>query len=67
MEQARLANKPDILMPVRDDVSDPPNEEALGVVQIMSKSFSPWIKFVETICFGAKPQITATVACDTVH
>src|ERR1035441_6446557 len=66
MKQPALANKPDIVIPIFDDVSDPANKLALAVVQVMSKCSGGWIKLVETACFGAKPQIAATVACDTI-
>ena len=64
MEQATLANKPDIPLPARDHFSDPPNKLAIAVIQIMSKCSGPWIKLVEAAVYGAKPQIAATVAGD---
>ncbi len=66
MKQPALANKPDIVMPIFDDVSDPANKLTLVVVQVMSKYSGGWIKLIEAACFGAKPQIAAVVACNTV-
>ena len=67
MEQTALANKPDIPMAIRDNVSDPPNKLAIAVFQIMSKCSGRWIKLVEAAVFGAKPQIAATVLGDALN
>ena len=64
MEQAALANKPDVPMAILDDLSDPPNKLAIAVIAIMSKGSGCWIKLVEAAVFGAKPQIAATVSGD---
>src|ERR1700751_1051658 len=66
MEQAPLANKPDLTLAVRDYVSDLPNEQAFAVCQVMSKVSRCWIKTVETRVSGPKPQMPTTVASDTV-
>ena len=64
MEQTALANKPDIPMAIRDNLSDPPNKLAIAVISIMSKCSGRWIKLVEAAVFGAKPKIAPTVSGD---
>ena len=67
MEQTALANKPDIPMTIRDNVSDPPNKLAIAVFQIMSECSGRWIKLVEAAVFRAKPEIAATVLGDALN
>src|SRR6185436_1249940 len=47
MEQTALANKPDVPMTIRDNVSDPPDKLTIADFQIMSKCSGRWIKLVE--------------------
>ena len=56
MEETALANKPDIPMAIRDNVSDPPNKLAVAVISIMSECLCRWIKLIEAVGLGAKPK-----------
>jgi hypothetical protein len=66
MEEAPLANKPDLAPWIRDHVSDFPNESAIAVILVMSKVPRCWVKPVETSVSRAKPQIPTIVTGDSV-
>ncbi len=66
MEQAALANKPDLAMPILDHLADPPNKVSIAVISIVSKCSSCWIELVEAAVFGAKPERTAAVLGDAL-
>src|SRR5208283_3259066 len=64
MKQTPVANKPDLLTTILDDLSDPPNKLAIAVISIMSKSSGRRIKPVEAGVLGAKPKIASAVSSD---
>ena len=67
MEQAMLAYKPDVALPVRDNLRDPSNEVAIAVVAVMSESSACGIQFVQPGIFSPKPNVTATVLGDALN
>jgi len=47
MEQTALADKPNIAMAIRDNLSDSSHKLAIAVIQIVSECSGRWIKLVE--------------------
>jgi hypothetical protein len=65
-EQTAFANKPDVSIVARDNLSDTPDKRSIAVIAVVSECSGPWIKLVEAAIFSAKPQIAATVFGDAL-
>ena len=66
MEQTALANKPDVPIVGRDNLSDTPDKRSIAVIAVVSKCSGPWIELVEAAIFSTKPQIAPTVFGDAL-
>src|SRR3974390_415197 len=64
MKQTALANKPNVVTAVRDDLRDPSNKLAVAVVAEMREFSGRCIQFFEAAIFSAKPKIPVTVFSD---
>src|SRR5271157_551126 len=67
MEQAPLANKPDVPVAVLDNLTDPPDKLAVAVIYIMRKCFGRWIKLVDSAVLSAKPKRASITSGDARH